>query len=141
MSTQCNEPYDESEIIPINSVDKKDIERLEERRRSLKERGLTHTLKKATESKKSKKRKNTTKGDPEELSSTLPKKSKAESIQNPATADMITKVLEDEKTKSSQRRLQMSENLRSLFTDPEAGADRNHDFMNRGFTLPADRKT
>lgn len=52
---QCNEPYKSEDVISILPVAKEDISRLADRIRSLKESGLTHSLKKAPGGKKRKK--------------------------------------------------------------------------------------
>jgi hypothetical protein len=52
---QCNEPYAENDVIPILPSSDLDIARLNLRIKTLKEKGLTHSLKKASGSKKRKK--------------------------------------------------------------------------------------
>ncbi|OCL05809.1 DUF602-domain-containing protein [Glonium stellatum] len=52
---QCNEPYAENDVIPILPTAPTDIARLSLRMKTLKEKGLTHSLKKASGSKKRKK--------------------------------------------------------------------------------------
>jgi hypothetical protein len=52
---QCNEPYAENDVIPILPTAPADIARLSLRMKTLKEKGLTHSLKKASGSKKRKK--------------------------------------------------------------------------------------
>ena len=51
---QCNEPYAENDVIPILPTAPADIARLSLRMKTLKEKGLTHSLKKASGSKKRK---------------------------------------------------------------------------------------
>lgn len=60
---QCNESYDADNIIPILPLAKEDIARLAERIQRLKEAGLTHSLKKASGSKKRKKNEAVENGD------------------------------------------------------------------------------
>lgn len=116
------------------------MERLQERVKNLVEKGLTHALKKLSD-KKSKKRKNgpaDADGAVEEKPS-KPKKTREAGIRNAAAAALTSKVLEDEKLKHQQRKLDMSESVKSLFTKPEAArkpAGGNSDFMSRGYTLP-----
>lgn len=58
----CDTTFDQSNVITINPVDEADIDRLECRMDSLKEKGLSHSLKKASSKKAStKKRKSETK--------------------------------------------------------------------------------
>ncbi|KAF2872181.1 Rtf2 RING-finger-domain-containing protein [Massariosphaeria phaeospora] len=52
---QCNEPYAENDIIPILPTVTTDVARLSLRAKTLREKGLTHALKKAPGSKKRKK--------------------------------------------------------------------------------------
>jgi len=106
---------------------------LKERVKALAEKGLTHALKKLSD-KKSKKRK------ADEASTKSSKKTKKESnIRNPATAALTSKVMEDEKLKNEQRKLQMSDNIQTLFSKKEDGhkPGKNRDFMSRGYSLPA----
>jgi hypothetical protein len=99
---------------------------------------LTHALKKLSD-KKSKKRKNgATKDDGVEGSSKV-QKIKESGIRNAAAAALTLRVMEDEKMKHQQRKLDMSDSVKSLFTKQGNGKKsdgRNKDFMSRGYSLP-----
>lgn len=139
-SPQCSQTYDAADVIPINPEEPKEVERLQERVKGLVERGLTHSLKKPPD-KKSKKRKSgpADANGAAEANPSKPKKTKEAGIRNAAAAALTSKVLEDEKLKHQQRKLDMSESVKSLFTKPEAAkkpSGGNSDFMSRGYTLP-----
>lgn len=134
MVVQCSTPYEDTDIIPINPDEPAEIERLKERVRTLAEKGLTHALKKLSD-KKAKKRK----ADDASTKSSKKAKEKESSIRNPAAAALTNKVMEDEKLKSEQRKLLMSDNIQTLFSkkEDEHKPGKNRDFMSRGYSLPA----
>jgi hypothetical protein len=160
---QCNEPYAENDVIPILPTVATDIARLNLRIKGLRERGLTHALKKAPGSKKRKK------GAEKEASATtsaglttgdLPptppkdsseddktaiklreKKDKApkasDGIKNASTAFITKKVLEEQEERNKRRKLAQNDNVKSLFSNRSEAPDKNKsaDYMFRGFSL------
>ncbi|KAI9887970.1 MAG: hypothetical protein M1823_000227 [Watsoniomyces obsoletus] len=130
---QCNEPFSADNIIPILPVAAADIDRLTARAKSLKEQGLTHSLKKASgSSKKRKKNNHTDNGEMAALEtepinaadvvrSNKPSKSSTPQpqpnggnanaagtkggIKNAATASLTARVLGDELEKNKRRKL------------------------------------
>lgn len=111
-----------------------DIERLRARIAMLAEKGLGHTLKKLNGD-KSKKRKKEKKGGQERA----PKKEE-DSITKTTTASLTSRVLEDEKIKSKRRKVEMSDNLKTLFSAKgENDILGKNDFMSRGYTIPGRR--
>jgi hypothetical protein len=129
---------------------------------TLKEKGLTHSLKKASGSKKRKKHsekkgseikqeedldtedaKKTDKSAQRPSSNsalpppTKPASASANSIRNAATASLTAKVLEEQEARNKKRKLDSR-----LFSSSNQtpSQKRNGDFMNRGFTIPADAK-
>lgn len=110
-----------------------DAQSLRNRIKALSEKGLGHTLRKLSDG-KSKKRKKEFK-EAEKLS-----KKEETGIKNAATASLTSKVLEDEKMKNKRRKTEMSDNLKSLFSTKEQdGASGRNDFMSRGYTIPTKR--
>lgn len=163
----CNESYAANDIIPILPVAATDIARLALRTKTLKEKNLTHSLKKAQKDKKRKKRadadddeeapalvpviKTSTNEDPTPPSA--PKSASASAttqaekhgyansnIKNASTASLTTRVMQEQEV--SKRRRMDNENLKSLFTsrDPKKPSGRSSDFMTRGFDIPAGAK-
>jgi hypothetical protein len=66
-----------------------------------------------------------------------PKKPKESGIRNAAAAASTAKVIEDERLKHQQRKLDMSDSVKSLFTqkkDKELTRT-NKDFMSRGYSM------
>lgn len=64
-------------------------------------------------------------------------KKNAAGISNAATANLTTKVLEDEKMKNKRRKVEMSDNLKTLFSAKgENDILGRNDFMSRGYTIP-----
>lgn len=132
--TQCNVPYEPENAITINPVTAADVEKLQARIKALAERGLGHTLKKSSEGKSKKKRKE--KPNEDGRSS----KKDETSIKNAATASLTNKVMEDEKMRNKRRKMEMSNNLKSLFTaKDEKDILGKNDFMSRGYTIPEKR--
>ncbi|KAI9823062.1 MAG: hypothetical protein M1832_002716 [Thelocarpon impressellum] len=150
---QCNEPYTADNVIPILSSAPADIERLAARTKTLKEQGVTHSLKKAQGS--SKKRKKgvgvAESAQADESNGSTPRPASTSSkvtttgIKNAATASLTAKVLQDEDERKKRQRLGMNDNLKSLFSATE-GKDANrkgkggNDFMSRGYSIPAGAK-
>lgn len=162
---QCATAYEERDVIPILPSTEKDKAFVIERMNTLKSLGLTHSLKKATGSKKRK-----ADGEPKLESAGGPQaelgdksasgdgKSKAantprpatpqsgtstplvsDGIKNASTASLTARVLEDEAARKKRR--QQNENISSLYTKKsDDNARRNGDFMTRGFSIPANAR-
>lgn len=151
--SQCNEAYAPNDIIPILSTTELDIARLAVRMKTLTEKGLSHSLKKASGS--SKKRK--IEASKSEIMSKLedgakvkmrtsgPKSGTAtptstSGIKNAATASLTAKVLEEQAEQNKRRKKDKNDNLSSLFSakpkDVTNGKGKNNDFMSRGFAIP-----
>lgn len=146
---QCDEPYTPKNVIPILPFLALDKERLEIRAQSLKEQGLTHSLKKASGGNKKRKKNNTTaeflvsNGIEEELvMARNPDSGEAAlgNINNGGTAALTAKVLAEQEERSKRRKMDANHNLKSLFSSKNRRAEKHVDFMTRGFSIPADAK-
>lgn len=146
---QCDEPYTPNNVIPILPFLDIDKERLETRAQSLKEQGLTHSLKKASGSSKKRKKNNTTaeslvsSGLKEELiMAKNPDNGEAAlgNINNGGTAALTAKVLAEQEERSKRRKMDANHNLKSLFSSKNRKAEKHVDFMTRGFSIPANAK-
>jgi hypothetical protein len=163
--SQCNEPYAENDVIPILPTLPTDIARLNLRIKTLKEKGLTHALKKAPGSKKRKKHAekeaatttvdddetttqsgtNGTKGSDEDkkpISTEAKKHDKPapaanNGIKNASTASLTRKVLEEQEERNKRRKLTENDNVKSLFrkSDDKPDMKKSGDYMSRGFTI------
>lgn len=92
---------------------------------------MTHSLKKSGSEKLKKRKKEKRNGD-ERFS-----KKDEIGIKNAVTANLTSKVLEDEKMKNKRRKVEMSDNLKSLFSTKGGGNGLpKNDFMSRGYTIP-----
>lgn len=150
---QCNEPYAPSDVIPILPIAEADVKQLDSRIASLKERGLTHSLKKAPGSKKRKKHggaESAVEPSNQEGTKETDKASKENganaataTIKNSSTASLTAKVLEEQEERNKKRKLQKNENLNSLFSsrDQTNSIENRNDFMSRGFTIPNKKKS
>ncbi|KKY13276.1 hypothetical protein UCDDS831_g09153 [Diplodia seriata] len=138
---QCNEPYAPNDVIPIVPTAEEDIARLQLRIKTLKEKGLTHSLKKAAGGKK---RKNGGGGDDKDGKATKKekkeKKAAADGIKNSATASLTARVLAEQEERNKRRKIENNENLSSLFRKDQNKPGKNSDFMTRGFNIPAQAK-
>lgn len=154
--TQCNEPYAAENIIPILPLAQDDIARLVARAARLKAAGLTHSLKKAPGGKKRKKNadsegvpargasgeENQDTKAPREKSPGLitqvrnGKTGSSSGIKNTATASLTTKVLAEQEERNKRRKLEMNDNLKTLFAKAKPKYDSPEDFMTRGFSIP-----
>jgi hypothetical protein len=148
---QCNEPYAENDIIPILPTAATDIARLNLRMKTLKEKGLTHALKKAPGSKKKRKHGDTStteNGTAKPSLSDEDKKAKKKAaaksttmpndgIKNSATASLTRKVLEEQEERNKRRKMAQNDNVNSLFnkTEHKASAGNSADYMTRGFSI------
>ncbi|PBP22050.1 DUF602 domain protein [Diplocarpon rosae] len=158
---ECNQAYNESDIISILPLAKEDITRLAERMAKLKETGLTHSLKKAPGSKKRKKAEAAMDARetlvPEILLEDVPEKMRVKlagngklarnetstlvpssGIKNSATASLTAKVLDEQHERNKRRKMGLNENLKSLFSNTgySAQTHKSGDFMTRGFSIP-----
>ena len=133
--------------------------------KTLRDKGLTHSLKKAPGPKKRKKDQTVTaetnevklsskeykekceaydlpnQNKPAERAmeiSRKPKKSSSSSIKNPATASLTVKVLQEQEERNKRRKMDKNVNLEALFSkrDPKQLYAKNGDFMSRGFSIP-----
>lgn len=147
----CDTEYASNDVIPIIPVTETDIARLQLRAKTLKEKGLTHSLKKAAGSKKRKKKDEPVENGSHGLTSTDAKdatprtsipmngdaaKNGSTGINNNSAAASVTaKVKQDQET--AKKRKTESDNVRSLFSsrDQAKSAGNSADFMTRGFTV------
>ena len=162
---QCHQPYEPGNIITLFPATEDEKNILKRRIDNLSEKGITHSLKKASGS--SKKRKANKLAKEEQgategtLKSTGPSASLAPRVQkstslprqdtpsprpstglNAAAADLTAKVLEEEKERKK-RRLMNGENetLKSLFTNKDdKRKPGDGSFMTRGFSIPANAR-
>ncbi|KAF2028008.1 hypothetical protein EK21DRAFT_102098 [Setomelanomma holmii] len=161
---QCSEAYAENDVIPILPTVSTDIARLNLRVKTLKEKGLTHALKKAPGSKKRRKGtdKDETSGDAvdngtkhsdeDKKKSSDEEKAKKEKkdkpapvattgtsngIKNASTASIAQKVMKEQEERNKRRKLQENDNVKSLFRKSEDKPDlkRSADYMTRGFSI------
>ena len=127
----------------------------------LAEKGLTHALKSAGKTRKRKKDKTGAgkNGDTKEGSNAIDPAAPAAqaatagsaasdggsgsnsngtagNIKSSLTAGLTNKVLEDERVKSKRRKVEMSDNLKSLFSKEEKTKLGKNDFMSRGYSIP-----
>lgn len=159
---QCNEPYAENDVIPILPTLPADIARLNLRLKTLREKGLTHALKKAPGSKKRKK------GADKEATATVdapaadavagsstPEEDKKDGtkkpnkpavsnhsssnngIKNASTAYLTKKVLAEQEERNKRRKLGQNDNVKSMFSKGGvAPSNKNSaDYMTRGFSI------
>ncbi|CAK3919068.1 Replication termination factor 2 [Lecanosticta acicola] len=149
----CETEYASNDIIPILPTSTPDIARLALRVKTLQEKGLTHSLKKATGGGGKKRKKKdesseetarvTTNGASQKEHGTRDDAPAAEThashgINNASTASLTAKVMQ-EQAKSKKRRLE-SDNVRSLFSTKNSSSGKNSDFMTRGYSVPAASK-
>lgn len=147
----CDTEYASNDIIPINSMLDTDIARLVLRTKTLQEKGLTHSLKKAPGSSKKRKKRDeqataTNGADAEDKengatskgatlkASTLNEDGNSR-INNSATASLTAKVMQHQE-KSKKRKIE-NDNVKSLFSsrDQSASAGNSSGFMTRGFSM------
>jgi hypothetical protein len=133
----CDIEYASNDIIPINTVTDTDIARLSLRVKTLQEKGLSHSLKKASGSKKRKKRDE--QGVEAEEKGVAAAKAKAtenvkDKINNSATASLTAKVMQQQE--QAKKRKMENENVKSLFSsrDQTAAMGNSAGFMTRGFS-------
>lgn len=135
----CDVEYASNDIIPINSLVDTDIARLSLRAKTLQDKGLSHSLKKASGGGKKRKKRDeqavdgddtTTKVEP----AALAKEESNGKINNSATASLTAKVMQQ--TEQSKKRKMDNENVKSLFSnrDQTAALGNSAGFMTRGFS-------
>lgn len=157
---QCNEPYAENDVISILPTLPTDLAKLNLRIKTLREKGLTHALKKATGGKKRQRNAEKSKnGDslPTEAKDTITKskpssgddeKSKLKvngekkettdnGIKNSVTASLTRKVMEEQEERNKRRKLGQNENVKSLFntSNNKPNVGNSADYMTRGFSI------
>lgn len=149
----CDTEYASNDIIPILPVTETDIARLILRAKTLREKGLTHSLKKASGGKKRKKKDEAVENgasftngsgvaeghskDESARSSTPANGDAAKNgtagINNSSAASVTAKVKQDQE--SAKKRKTESDNVRSLFSSRDQSKGNSGDFMTRGFTV------
>jgi hypothetical protein len=152
---KCGEAYAPNDVITIIPTSGEDIARLALRMNTLKEKGLTHSLKKG---KKRKARDVEEVGGEEivpELVSTGneqaaksqksingSKTAKTDGIKNSSAASVTAKVLEEQERLKKKRKMEDNKTISSLFSsrDQSKPIGKSSDFMSRGFTIPAHQK-
>jgi hypothetical protein len=133
----CDAEYASNDVVPINSLLETDVARLSLRAKTLQEKGLAHSLKKAP-GEKSKKRKKR-----DELVVDVASKVHADKdgkttdsgkINNSSTASLTAKVMQQ--TEAAKKRKLENENVKSLFSnrDQKASVGNSAGFMTRGFS-------
>ena len=154
-----------NDVIPILRASETEAKRLALRIKALRDKGLTHSLKKIPGLKKRKKEPDV-KNEPNGVQSsvrepegngesdnirnrvTTPEnatkpaknsyKSSSSLIRNAATASLTVKVLQEQEERNKRRKMDKNANLATLFSksDPRQLHVKNKDFMSRGFSIP-----
>lgn len=145
---QCDEPYAPNNVIPILPFSDIDKERLEKRAHSLREQGLSHSLKALGGSKKRKKTIATTgslvsnqiKEDVMIAKNHVNREAATCNINNGGTAALTAKVLAEQEERSKRRKMESNHNLKSLFSSKNGMVENHVDFMTRGYSIPANAK-
>jgi Rtf2 RING-finger len=154
---QCSQPYEPQNIITLFPSTEPQKNILQKRIDEISEKGLTHSLKKASGS--SKKRKANKLIKEEGLATEVPSVNRSQTstpiprsststpnpsngIKDAATANLTARVLEEENERKKRRLLNgESENLKSLFAKKDDGKKyKDGDFMTRGFSIPANAR-
>jgi len=154
----CETEYASNDIISILPTAATDVARLSLRVKMLQEKGLSHSLKKASGGGKKRKKKDAD----AEVTAATASSTKAESnaaaprtftptsgaretdgaagIRNSSTASLTAKVLEEQE-RAKKRKLE-NENVRGLFSsrDQSKPIGKSSDFMTRGYSVPAGGK-
>lgn len=140
---QCQQTYEARDIVPILPQTDAEKESVMRRIQDLQAQGLTHSLKpvKKDKSKKSKRKAE----EIEEIEETLTNgakmlrqndksTSKISGVQNETAAKLTAATLNEIDAKKK-RRVEESENIKSLYTKQNGSAKKNTDFMNRGYSI------
>lgn len=118
----------------------------------LKERGLTHSLKKASVGGKKRKKIDAAKipisveavperGNTSNAVQTSQTTARAsDGIRNAGTASLTAKVLAEQNDRNKRRKTTENENLKGLFSSSNGETKMHADFMTRGFSIPAGAK-
>lgn len=135
----CDTEYASNDIIPIIPAADTDIARLLLRMKTLQEKGLSHSLKKAGGGKKRKKREDgeDVAGDTRKSQKVTNEKTEtngSSGINNSSTASLTAKVLQAQEKANKQRR--DNDNVKSLFSSKDS-SNKNSDFMTRGYSVPS----
>ncbi|KAL9026877.1 MAG: hypothetical protein Q9196_004521 [Gyalolechia fulgens] len=147
----CNETYAADDVIPILPSSSTDKDRLRDRLSRLQSAGLTHSLKKAPGSGKKRKKAPLNKegqatavadavagpGLPPREEATI---SSSKAIRDEGTASLTAKVLAEQEDRNKRRKMAPNDNLQTLFSSSNGMVRKRADFMNRGFTIPAEAK-
>ena len=163
---ECNEAYTAENVIPILPLAKEEIAKLATRALNLSKAGLTHSLKKASGTKKRRKnaevdsvpadgKANATsevtlpEAASEKVKNLLAEKTVPQprsgtaipvgsGVKNASTASLTAKVLDEQEERNKRRKLGLNNNLKSLFSNSgySAQAQKSGDFMTRGYSLP-----
>lgn len=154
----CDTAYASNDVIPILPTVPTEIARLSLRAKTLKDNGLTHSLKKASKEKKDKKRKvrdeaeaeadamslhvdaKREKKDTERSRTGTPTVAENTAIQNASTRALTEKVMAEQEARKKAK--MGNENLKSLFSsrDQSKPIGKSADFMTRGYSIPANAK-
>jgi len=152
----CDTAYASNDVIPILPTAPTDIARLSLRAKTLKDNGVTHSLKKASKEKKDKKRKvrdeteaeaafqlveaKREKKDTERSRTGTPTVAENTAIQNASTRALTEKVMAEQEARKKAK--MGNENLKSLFSsrDQSKPIGKSADFMTRGYSIPANAK-
>ncbi|KAL8408165.1 hypothetical protein RB594_006820 [Gaeumannomyces avenae] len=104
---ECSESFEPENIIPILPRETDELERLRQRIADLKEKGLSHNLKKDKSNGKKKRKADDDKDDKKKKAKDNAKKeaSKSGNINNPMTASLTARVLAEQEERSKRRRL------------------------------------
>ncbi|KAF3905264.1 hypothetical protein ABW21_db0205178 [Orbilia brochopaga] len=141
----CSEKFEKGDgIVKINPTEESDIEKLKQRRERLTAAGLSHSLKKLS----NKKRKNKDKDRDNKESKDSDKEKNKEKTTNgdskqkngkSVADDIAAKVLGDQQERSKRRKMDMSDNVKSIFRSSnkdDGRKPRDSDFMSRGYSMP-----
>jgi hypothetical protein len=137
MVTQCNESYAENDVIPILPTLPTDIARLSLRMKTLREKSLTHALKKAPGSKKRKKGADEDKKKASDEEKANKAQSSDNGIKNASTASLTQKVMKEQEERNKRRKMAENANVKSLFNKSDHRPDmmKSADYMTRGFSI------
>lgn len=143
---QCGQKYENPrDVLPILPVSEEDKTAVIERIETLKNLGLTHSLKKDKSGKKRKIKdiagdENGSNGTIAISKKTANTTSQTSGIKHSATANLTARVLEEQEEKKKRRLLEENDNIQSLYSKSGTAKAKNTDFMTRGFSIPANAK-
>nr|POF13084.1 replication termination factor 2 [Quercus suber] len=138
----CEAEYASNDIIPILPFAATDVARLSLRVKTLQEKGLAHSLKKAAGASKKRKKKDNIeqpvangKEPPVKTSTGVKSGTDYGAINNTSTASLTAKVME-EQDRTKKRKVE-NQNVRSLFSsrDQSKPIGKSNDFMSRGYSV------